>query len=262
MSEGKVTTEKQGHVLLIGLDRVKKRNAFDLPLFHGLAQAYGQLEQDDDLRCGVLFAHGDHFTGGVDLPQWAPVFASGKMPQLPDGELDPLGLDENKRLHKPIVMAVQGICLTIGIEILLATDIRVAASNARFAQIEIKRGIYPVGGATVRLQQEIGWGNAMRYLLTGDEFSAAEAYRMGLVQQIVEVGDELQTAVSIAQTIAAQAPLGVAATLKSARIARHQGELAAIERLLPDMLPLMNSQDAQKGIQSFLERRSANFKGR
>jgi len=262
MSEGKVTVERRGHVLLMGLDRTEKYNAIDLAMYRQLASAYGQLERDGDLRCGLLYAHGQHFTAGVDLEQWAPVFASGRLPELPKDAIDPLGFDDEARVSKPIVMAAQGLCLTIGIELLLATDIRVAAEDTRFAQIEIKRGIYPVGGATVRLIQEIGWGNAMRYLLTGDEFSAQEAYRLGLVQELAPVGQQLERALSIAETIAKQAPLGVYATLKSARLARREGEAAAFVRLLPDLKPIMASEDAQEGLLSFLERREASFRGR
>jgi enoyl-CoA hydratase/carnithine racemase len=157
---------------------------------------------------------------------------------------------------------MQGICLTAGIELMLATDIRVAASNTRFAQIEIKRGIYPVGGATIRFVREAGWGNAMRYLLTGDEFSAAEALRIGLIQEVVEPGQQLARAEELAQTIADQAPLGVRATLASARLALTAGEEEAIRRLLPDLAPIMQSEDVKEGVQSFIERRKANFKGR
>lgn len=262
MSDERVTTEKRGHLFLMGLNRPEKRNAFDVEMFMQLAAAYGELQRDDDLRCGILFAHGDHFTGGLDLPQWAPLFAEGQPFTLPEGCLDPFGLDETRLLNKPIVMAAQGICFTVGLELLLATDIRVAAQDTRFAQIEIKRGIYPIGGATVRFVQEIGWGNAMRILLTGDEFGADEAYRIGLVQKVVPPGQQLVAAVSVAETIAAQAPLGVYATLASARLARREGERAAFERLLPDLLPLMRSEDAQEGVMSFIQRRTAQFKGR
>jgi enoyl-CoA hydratase len=261
MSETKVTVERDGHVLLMGLNRPSKRNAFDVEMFEQLALAYGELERDDDLRVGVLFAHGDHFTGGLDLPQWTPRFESGEFSAVPDGGLDPLGLS-GLRVRKPVVLAVQGWCLTIGIELLLATDIRVAAQGTRFAQIEIKRGIYPVGGATVRWQREVGWANAMRYLLTGDEFNAETALNMGLVQEVVPDGEQLARATAIAQTIAKQAPLGVYATLKSARMAVDQGEKAAIAALMPDLQPLMQSEDVKEGVQSFVERREAVFKGR
>ena len=262
MSKGNVTVEIRDQVVLIGLNRVPKRNAFDLEMYRALAAAYGELHRNPDLRCGVLFAHGEHFTGGIDLAEWAALLRQGRFPDLPAGAIDPLGLDESNRLRKPVVMAVQGICLTIGIELLLATDIRVAAASTRFAQIEVKRGIFPAGGATVRLMQEVGWGNAMRYLLTGDEFSAAEALRLGLVQEVVEPGRELARAVEIAQTVAAQAPLGVQATLASARLARTQGEVAALRRLTADLVPLMSSEDVAEGLQSFIERRAAKFKGR
>lgn len=262
MSEGKVTVERRGHVLLMGLDRVDKLNAVDLAMYVELAKAYGELERDQELRCGVVFAHGKHFTAGVDLMQWAPAFASGRLPDLPDGAIDPLGFDDEARVSKPIVLAVQGLCLTIGIELLLATDIRVAAEDTRFAQIEIKRGIYPVGGATVRFIQEVGWSNAMRYLLTGDEFTAKEAYRMGLVQEVAPTGRQLDRAIALAETVAAQAPLGVYATLKSARLARREGEAAAFVRLLPDLRPIMASEDAQEGVRSFMERREGRFTGR
>src|SRR5438270_616411 len=108
---GNVTIERRGHVLAMGLDRAAKRNAFDLPMFHALSRAYAELENDDALRCGVLYAHGDHFTAGLDLVQFAPVFASGKW-DLPEGGIDPMGLF-GRRLTKPIVAAVQGICFTI-----------------------------------------------------------------------------------------------------------------------------------------------------
>jgi enoyl-CoA hydratase len=257
---GNVTTERKGHVFMMGLDRATKRNAFDLPMFHALGRAYAELDRDDDLRCGVLFAHGDHFTAGLDLVQFAPVFASGNW-NLPEGALDPMGLF-GPRVRKPIVAAVQGICFTIGIELLLATDIRVAAPSVRFGQIEIKRGIYPVGGATVRLHREVGWGNAMRWLLTGDEIDAREAHRIGLVQEIAEEGKHVERAVAIAETIAAQAPLGVRATLASSRLESADGEVEASRRLLPDLAPILASEDVKEGLASFVERRQARFTGK
>jgi enoyl-CoA hydratase/carnithine racemase len=259
MSTGQISLERRGHVLLIGLDRAAKRNAFDLPLWNGLCQAYGELERDAELRVGVLHALGEHFTGGLDLPQWVGVFA-GKQFAIPEGGIDPLGLVS--RVTKPVVCAIQGICLTLGIELLLATDIRVAARSARFGQIEIKRGIYPVGGATLRFPREVGWANAMRWLLTGDEFDAAEAHRIGLVQEITEHGAQLARAVALAEVIAAQASLGVYATLASSRHALPAAEAAAAARLFPDLQPLMASEDVQEGLRAFVERRPGKFRGR
>lgn len=262
MGKRKVSIETDEHVFIIKLNRSEKMNAFDLGMYRDLGLAYGELHRNPDLRCGLLAAEGEHFTSGLDLVAWAPHFGKGSFPELPADAICPLGLNAEKRLCKPVVMATQGLCLTIGLELLLATDIRVAAADTHFAQIEIKRGIYPVGGATVRLMQEVGWGNAMRYLLTADEISADEAYRLGLVQEVVAPGKQMERALEIATTISQQAPLGVRATLASARLTRDRGEQAALERLLPDLLPLMESEDVKEGVESFIERRTARFKGR
>ncbi|MGE5396768.1 MAG: crotonase/enoyl-CoA hydratase family protein [Chitinophagales bacterium] len=261
MGTDKIIVERRGHVLLMGLNRPEKRNALDLEMYYGLARAYGELSEDKDLRCGVLFAAGDHFSAGLDLPQWAPVFAGGKWMEMEEGMVDPFGIDEDNRCKKPVVMACQGICFTIGFELLLAADVRVAANNLRLAQLEVKRAIFPVGGATVRMYQEIGWGNAMRYLLTGDELIGPEAYRLGLVQELVEPGQELERAIAIAEKISKAAPLGVQAALASARKARVYGNKAALESLFDEIKPLMTSKDSQEGLQAFLERREPNFTG-
>ena len=180
--DGRITLEKRGHVLLMGIDRVGKRNAFSVAMYRELGRAYGQLQDDPDLRAGVLFAHGDHFTGGLDLAEFAAEFQSGRLP-VDEGAIDPMRL-QGRALDKPVVCAVQGICFTVGLELMLATDVRVAADDVRFGQIEVRRGIYPVGGATLRFVLEGGWGNAMRWLLTADEFNATEAHRCGFVQEV------------------------------------------------------------------------------
>lgn len=259
MPSGRISLERRGHALIIGVDRVAKRNAFDIAMWDALCRAYGELERDPELRVGVLHAHGDHFTAGLDLPQWAPMFARGRF-AIPDDGIDPLGLQS--RVTKPLVCAVQGICLTLGIELLLATDVRIAARTTRFAQIEVKRGIYPAGGATLRFPREVGWANAMRWLLTGDEFDAAEAYRIGLIQEVTEHGEQLGRALALAEVIAAQAPLGVYATLASSRHALPYTEAAAAARLWTDLAPLVASEDMQEGMRAFVERRPGKFRGR
>ncbi|WP_394822453.1 crotonase/enoyl-CoA hydratase family protein [Pendulispora albinea] len=257
-TERKITTERRGHLFLIGLNRPKKMNAFDLDMLRELGDAFGALEQDPSLRVGVIFAHGDNFTGGLDLANVAPAVAEGKI-ALGDGAIDPWGIHGTKRT-KPTVIAVHGRCLTLGIELCLAQDIVVAAADTRFAQIEVKRGIYPFGGATFRLVRTAGWGNAMRWLLTGDEFGAEEAHRIGLVQEVVANGTQLARAVALAETVAAQAPLGVTATLESAR--RAFEDEAVVRALLPEVQRLMATEDAREGLMSFIERRTATFSGK
>lgn len=259
--ESKISVEERGHILLIGLNRPAKRNAFDLQMLEELADAYTRLENSDELRCGVLFAHGEMFTAGLDLANVAPeVVRSNGVLKFGADSIDPLNI-HNQRT-KPVVVAVAGKCLTIGIELILAADIAIAAENATFAQIEIKRGIFPFGGATLRFPERAGWGNAMRWLLTGDEFDANEAHRIGLVQEVVETGKELEKAIEIAEQIARQAPLGVYATLKSARKLQQEGYEAAKNDLQPQIIELFNSEDAKEGVQSFLERRDGKFKGK
>ena len=256
-----VSLERDGHVLLIGLNRPHKRNSFDRTMLADLARAYALLESDDDLRAGVLFAHGDHFTAGLDLVDVAPGIAAGESPMPADGR-DPWRLDGP--WTTPLIAVAHGWCMTLGIELLLAADIRIAAAGTRFTQLEVQRGIYPFGGATIRLPREAGWGNAMRWLLTGDEFDAAEAYRIGLVQEVADDGAAaLARAREIARTIAERAaPLAVRATLASAHLARAEGEAPAIERLRPVVTELFASEDAAEGVQSFVERRPARFVGR
>lgn len=260
MSTGNISTERRGHVFVVGIDRVAKRNAFDLPMWDALCLAFAELERDAELRVCVLHAHGDHFTGGLDLPQWGAAFSSGKW-HVAEGGLDPLGL-VGPRVTKPVIVAIQGTCLTIGIELALAMDIRICATTARFGQIEVKRGIYPVGGATIRLPREVGWGNAMRYLLTGDEFDAAEALRIGFVQEVVPPEALLPRALELAERVAAQAPLGVYATLASSRGALAENERVASARLMPDLQPIMKSADVAEGMRAFIERRPGTFSGK
>jgi enoyl-CoA hydratase len=256
-----VSLERDGHVLAIGLNRPDKRNAFNVAMLVDLSRAYALLESDETLRAGVLFAHGDHFTSGLDLVDVGPNIASGEIP-FPDDGRDPWRLDGT--WTKPIVAAAHGWCLTLGIELLLAADIRVGAAGTRFAQLEVLRGIYPFGGATIRLPRQTGWGNAMRWLLTGDEFDADEARRIGLIQEVTADAAAAQAlAREIAHTIADRAaPLGVRAVLASAHLARTEGDNAAIGALRPEVTRLFGTDDAAEGVQSFIERREARFQGR
>ena len=258
--DGQVKTEQRGHVLLIGIDRPEKRNGFTPRIFSQLAAAYSQLERTPELRCGVLHAEGDHFTAGLDMPKIVPLRRAG-IPLIPPAEVDPFNLREPLRT-KPMLVALKGICFTVAIELMLAADIAIAAENCRFSQLEVKRGIMPGCGATFRMAERAGWGNAMQVLLTGDEFSAQDALRFNFVQEVVPVGKELPRALELAERIARQAPLAVQATMQNGRIAMTQGWKAAYEQIASTQQRLYSSEDAVEGVQSFLEKREAQFVGR
>jgi enoyl-CoA hydratase len=207
----------------------------------------------------VLFAHGDHFSAGLDLAEVGPAVA-GHGPGVLRGShrFDPFGVWGDP-VPKPVVMAVNGIAFTLSVELALAADIVVSAADVRFRQLEIGRGIVPFGGATFRAPAQLGWGNAMRFLLTAEEFGAAEALRIGLVQEVVPPGAHVTRATELAQLIARQAPLGVQATLASARAGRGHGPDAARECLAALLPGILRSQDAAEGLRSFIERREAHF---
>ena len=258
-----VTVERDGHVLLIGVDRAAKRNAWNLDVINQVGAAYDVLAADDEVRAAVVFGHGDHFSAGLDLGHVLPaVHAHGPSVLGGASTHDPFGL-WRPPVPKPVVLAVQGIAFTLSIELALASDIVVAADDVRFRQLEVGRGILPFGGATLRAPAQLGWGNAMRFLLTGEEFGAAEALRIGLVQEVVPAGQQLERAVAIARLVAAQAPLGVQGTLANARVAqRAAAEHAAAEHLQTLLPQVLASDDATEGLQSFVERREARFTGR
>jgi enoyl-CoA hydratase/carnithine racemase len=255
-----LTTETRGPVVLVGLNRPQKLNSFTPQMLKELGAAYTQYDAQDDLRCLVLFAHGKDFTAGLDLAQCAPLIEAGEA-LWPSSGVDPLGLEGRERT-KPVVCAMQGRVFTLGIELALASDVRLCSDDASFAQLEIARGIFPFGGATFRAPMQLGWGNAMRFLLTAEPFGAAEALRMGLVQEVAPRDRLLERAIKLAETIAAQAPLGVRATIASARKGMREGETAANQALRGEILRLMHSEDAREGLQSFVERRAGRFRGR
>ena len=258
ISAGTVDTEVDDGVFLIALNRPEKRNALTPEMREQLVEAYLRLDQDDALRVGVLHARGPQFTAGIDLPRFAPLLASGEHLARVD-PIDIYGL--RSRCRKPIVCAVRGITFTFGIELMLAADVVVAGSDCRFAQLEPRRGLMPTAGATLRYVERAGWGNAMLHLLTGQEFGAAEAHRLGLVQEVVEPDEVLARATEIARLIAANAPLAVQAIKANADLYARQGQDAAVAAFAEAQTHLSNSADAAEGLRAFTERRPPKFTG-
>ncbi len=259
-ADGDVTTEVRGRILLIGINRPAKLNGFTPQMMNMLVDAYTRLDGDDDLWCGVLFAHGDHFTAGLDLPKFTAGMQRGDRRRSDGTRTDPTAL--GSMCSKPVVSAVKGYTYTLGIELMLAGDIVVAADDCRFRQHEPLRGIHAAGGATMRFVQRGGWGNAMYHLLTSDEFDAAEAHRIGLVQEIVPAGTELDRAIELAEVICQGAPRAVQATKASSLRFVQEGEAACIAALGPVQAELASTEDAAEGVAAFRERRDPSFTGR
>jgi enoyl-CoA hydratase len=244
-----IKVERRGHVMMIGINRPQKANAFNLQLCRELSSAYAEFDRDDSARVGILHSFGNHFTGGMDLPTVAPEVSAGNSISATDG-IHPWQVD-GQQLSKPLIAAVHGKCMTLGVELVLAADIVVCTASATFVQLEPQFGLFPFGGTTIRLPQRAGWGNAMRWVLTCEEFDAQEAHRIGLVQEVVADGEHLSRALELAEIIARRAPLAIQAILSNGRRAMREGEAAAEIEMPRLARQTFNSRDGQAGIGSF-----------
>jgi enoyl-CoA hydratase len=257
-TEGKIRTETHGHIFKIIIDNPAKKNAFSPQMMEQLSDALTELHNNESHWVGVICAEGKEFTAGLDMPKFFGPTAEKR--NFKDGNVDAFGLQ--KRCSKPIVTAVQGIVFTIGIELMLAGDIVIAADDSRFCQMEAKRGIAPLGGAHFRFLSRAGWGNAMYHLFLCDEFNAQRAREIGLVQEVVPAGRQVERAMELAAIIARNAPLGIQVTKEAALKYVEHGEAAAIAHIPAIRDRVLNSADAREGILSFVERRAAVFQGK
>src|SRR5215470_6309250 len=249
-----VTVEEDGPLLLIGVNRPDANNLWNVEVIQAVSRAYRRLGDRAHLRVGVVFGHGRLFTAGLDLASVAPLLTDGDPTAVfPENGYDPWDFF-GEPCPKPIVVAIHGRCNTLGIELALASQLAIAADDARFAQLEVARGIFPLGGATFRLPTRLGPAG-MRYLLSAELFDAATALRLGLVHEVVDEGRHHDRAIELAHVIAANAPLGVQAALASARAAERAARDAARQILL-DNRAIFTSADAAEGVSAFLERRA------
>lgn len=258
-----ITTEKRGNIFLICFNRAEARNAVNTEMLIQISDAFTEYENDPSLRCAVIYANGLHFTFGLELENVASTLLDRGTISFPENNIDPWDIGITKRARtKPVICAVHGFCLTLGIELMLAADIVIAAEKTKFAQMEVQRGLMPFGGATIRFVRSAGWGNAMRYLLTGDDFGVEEAFRMGLIQEIVPKKELLNRALELAVKISEQAPLAVKAVLASSRKFVSEGEKEAVKDFIPVTLTLMESEDGKEGVRAFVEKRKPNYTGK
>jgi enoyl-CoA hydratase/carnithine racemase len=257
-----ITVERRGDIVLVGLNRPFIQNRLDPPTRTRLAETFYQYEHDPSLRALVLFGHGENFSRGIDVDASQGGIISGQRAASTAPTIDVLGNGQPRRT-KPVVVAVHGDTWNLGHEIYLAGDVRVAAANTRFGQDENTHGRFPGGGATVRFVREAGWGNAMRYMLTGDHWSAEESYRMGVTQQIASTPEAaLEAGIAIARRIAACAPLGVKATLASAHQVIDPVEADALSKLGAQYSALYRTEDFIEGRRAEAEGRPPKYQGK
>lgn len=255
--------ERDGHILTVTLNRPAAKNAFSPTMLVGVADAWKMLDEDDELRVGILTGAGGDFCSGMDLKALAAGFSDEEMARMAeDPDLHWKALLRHGRPNKPIIAAVEGYCVAGGTEILQATEIRVAGESAQLGIAEVRRGLFPLGGSTVRLQRQIPFTIAADLLLTGRLISAQEAKDIGLIGHVVPDGQALAKARELAEMIAENGPLAVKAVLKSMRETAGMTEADGLAHELTIGEPIIfSTNDAKEGPRAFKEKRKPNFTG-
>ncbi len=256
--------EREGAILVVTMNRPEARNALSGEMLARMGDAWKLLDTDPELRVGVLTGAGGTFCAGADLKAMSGGYAEDQWTARfeQDADLQWKALLRHARPCKPIVAAVEGYAIAGGTEILQGTDIRVAGASATFGVAEVRRGLFPLGGSTVRLRRQIAYTLAAEILLTGRNVSAQEAKEIGLIGRVVPDGEALAEAMRIAEQIAANGPLAVQAVLRSLRETEGMPEVEALQRELQIGLPIFATEDAREGPRAFKEKRPAVFKGR
>jgi enoyl-CoA hydratase len=263
VAEPHLTVDRDGHVLIVTMNRPEARNAWSLEMMARMWDAWQHIDNHPDIRVAILTGAGGTFSAGADLK-----LMHGDQSKNPyharfrdDPQLHWKAMLRHYTLKKPLIAAVEGFALGGGTEILQATDIRVAGRSAVFGLTEPQHGLFPLGGSTVRLPRQIPRTVAMEMLLTGRRVSADEALRFGLIGRIVEDGAALDEALVLAQRIAANGPVAVQAIKRSVLAGEGLSEADALAEELRIGQPVFATQDAREGPRAFAERRQPHFTG-
>ncbi len=260
-------TERDGHVLVVTLNRPERRNALSPSMMDGLSAAWDEANANPDIRVVILTGNGGTFCAGMDLsaatdapPGDAFERGDDSVSDIADGVIKPLL--KGFLLDKPLIAAVEGSAIAGGTEILQGTDIRIAGESARFGVSEVRWGLYPLGGSVVRLRRQIPYAVACDILLTGRHLRAAEAKEIGLIGEVVPDGTALERAREVATAIAANGPIAVQAVLKALRATDCLPESEAMRIDSAIGMPVFMSDDAKEGPLAFMEKRTPDFQGR
>lgn len=250
----KITVERRGHVVLIGINRPGKDNRFDPDAYYGLASAYYACDTDPELRAAVVFGHGRSFSRGIDVDAFNALAQTGQHFELTNTMTDPFF--KTGHLSKPLVFVAHGDTWNMGHELFLTADIRVASRDVDFGQDETTHARFPGGGGTIRFPREAGWAQAMRYILTGEHWGAFDAAQMWMVQYVeADRESAIAKAIAVAEKVAACGPLGIRTALESAHLAIDESEAAAFAQLDEQYGALYRTED-------FVEGRQAGAEGR
>lgn len=260
------TVEKEGHILIVTLNRPEAKNALSPSMLIGMYKAWRLLDEDEDLYCAVLTGKGDTFCAGMDLkagpgPGDDPEEIQRLMQDVPNLHWRAL-LREN-RPNKPVILAVEGYALAGGTEILQGTDLRVGAEDAVFGVTEVARGLYPMGGSVIRLRRQIPYCLAAETLLLGRHISAQQALDWGLINRVVPKGKALDEAMKMARELLENAPFSIRTITRTLReIDESVPEAEALKRNDEIGWPVFATEDAKEGMTAFKEKRKAVYKNR
>ncbi|GAA4206284.1 crotonase/enoyl-CoA hydratase family protein [Streptosporangium oxazolinicum] len=257
--------ERDGHIVVVTMDRPEARNALSTDMLVGLADAWAYVSAEPGVRVAVLTgAHGT-FCAGADLKAMGTPSQDPRVREraaaIPDFHWKGLLRDSGALPTKPIVCAVEGYAVAGGTELLVGTDLRVVAESATLGLFEARRALFPMGGSAIRLPRQIPYAFAMDILLTGRAVTAREALDMGLVNRVVPDGEALTAALEIAAQVAECGPLAVQAILRAYRETLGLPEAEALKVSDTIGWPVIASEDAREGSRAFREKRPATYRG-